>query len=72
MSCHDRFTNTQFLCSPDPKDPDSHKDEGFLKSMWHNLTHHPAHEKDASGASGSTGESTSDDKGKKENKSASD
>ncbi|KAF3072560.1 hypothetical protein V8C40DRAFT_169513 [Trichoderma camerunense] len=60
------------VSSPDPKDPDSHKDEGFLKSMWHNLTHHPAHEKDASGTSGSTGESTSDDKGKKENKSASD
>ncbi|KAL7789073.1 hypothetical protein V8C37DRAFT_387186 [Trichoderma ceciliae] len=65
--------------SSDPNDPESHKDEGFLKSMWHTLTHHPAHEKDASGASGSTGtsgsssEPTNHDKGKKEeNKSASD
>lgn len=45
--------------------------------MWHTLTHHPAHEKDASGAegasgtSGPTGEPASDDKAKKE-KSASD
>jgi molecular chaperone DnaJ len=23
---------------------DSHKNEGFLKSMWHNLTNHPAHQ----------------------------
>jgi molecular chaperone DnaJ len=22
---------------------DSHKNEGFLKSIWHNLTNHPAH-----------------------------
>ncbi|PTB80505.1 DnaJ-domain-containing protein [Trichoderma longibrachiatum ATCC 18648] len=54
-------------CSSDPNDPNTHKDEGFLKSMWHTLTNHPAHEKDASGGSGSTGESTNDDKGKKEN-----
>ncbi|KAK0391154.1 hypothetical protein NLU13_0655 [Sarocladium strictum] len=26
-------------------DPNSHKNEGFLKSMWHNLTNHPAHQK---------------------------
>ncbi|KAI0132054.1 putative mitochondrial DnaJ chaperone [Xylariales sp. AK1849] len=34
--------------SPDPRkddDPATHKDEGFLKSIWHNLTHHPAHQK---------------------------
>ncbi|KAJ2972572.1 hypothetical protein NUW58_g9158 [Xylaria curta] len=24
-------------------DPATHKNEGFLKSMWHNLTNHPAH-----------------------------
>lgn len=24
-------------------DPASHENEGFLKSMWHNLTNHPAH-----------------------------
>ena len=28
----------------DPNDPESHKNEGFLKSMWHNLTNHPAHQ----------------------------
>lgn len=25
--------------------PESHKNEGFLKSMWHNITNHPAHQK---------------------------
>lgn len=24
---------------------DEHKHEGFFKSMWHNLTNHPAHQK---------------------------
>ncbi len=24
---------------------DDHKNEGFLKSIWHNLTNHPAHQK---------------------------
>lgn len=28
----------------DANDPESHKNEGFLKSMWHNLTNHPAHQ----------------------------
>nr|XP_036588283.1 mitochondrial chaperone DnaJ [Colletotrichum truncatum]KAF6799656.1 mitochondrial chaperone DnaJ [Colletotrichum truncatum] len=28
-----------------PDDPESHKNEGFLKSMWHTLTNHPAHQK---------------------------
>lgn len=27
------------------KDTDSHQNEGFLKSMWHNITNHPAHRK---------------------------
>lgn len=60
--------------SSDPNDPNSHQDEGFLKSVWHTLTNHPAHEKDgaSSGTPGSTGGSTSDDKGKKENKPTSD
>ncbi|KAF5505938.1 DnaJ-like protein 1 [Colletotrichum siamense] len=26
-----------------PEDSESHKNEGFLKSMWHTLTNHPAH-----------------------------
>lgn len=28
-----------------PDDSESHKNEGFLKSMWHTLTNHPAHQK---------------------------
>lgn len=24
---------------------EDHKNEGFLKSIWHNLTNHPAHRK---------------------------
>ncbi|KAL2159787.1 hypothetical protein VTH06DRAFT_1920 [Thermothelomyces fergusii] len=30
--------------SDDDNDPDAHKNEGFLKSLWHNLTNHPAHQ----------------------------
>jgi molecular chaperone DnaJ len=30
---------------PDGSDPESHKNEGFLKSMWHTFTNHPAHQK---------------------------
>ncbi|KAI0117099.1 hypothetical protein F4814DRAFT_415227 [Daldinia grandis] len=26
-------------------DPASHRNEGFLKSIWHNLTNHPAHQR---------------------------
>ncbi|GAW22977.1 hypothetical protein ANO14919_125240 [Xylariales sp. No.14919] len=35
-------------------DPATHKSEGFLKSMWHNLTNHPAHRD-------STGKPTTED-----------
>ncbi|KAF5554881.1 molecular chaperone [Fusarium mexicanum] len=31
--------------SRDPNDPESHKNEGFLKSLWHTLTNNPAHQK---------------------------
>ncbi|KAJ1331759.1 molecular chaperone DnaJ [Microdochium nivale] len=31
-------------------DPASHENEGFLKSMWHNLTNHPAHRQDPDGS----------------------
>ncbi|KOS17547.1 DnaJ -like protein 1 [Escovopsis weberi] len=41
-------------------DPASHKDEGFLKSMWHSLTNHPAHQEGADKES-----STKSDKPKK-------
>ncbi|KAI0872659.1 hypothetical protein GGS24DRAFT_466576 [Hypoxylon argillaceum] len=36
-------------------DPATHRDEGFLKSMWHNLTNHPVHRN-------STGKPTKDEK----------
>ncbi|KAI1468712.1 uncharacterized protein F4812DRAFT_424306 [Daldinia caldariorum] len=26
-------------------DPETHRNEGFLRSIWHNLTNHPAHQK---------------------------
>ncbi|CAG9997523.1 unnamed protein product [Clonostachys byssicola] len=42
---------------------DAHKDEGFLKSMWHNLTDHPAHQHNAEEGQGSS--TNSDDKAKK-------
>ncbi|GAB1318760.1 mdj1 protein precursor [Madurella fahalii] len=32
-------------------DDDSHKNEGFLKSLWHNLTNHPAHQQKPEDAS---------------------
>ncbi|KAI1367333.1 hypothetical protein F5Y08DRAFT_298892 [Xylaria arbuscula] len=40
-------------------DPATHQNEGFLKSMWHNLTNHPAH-RDSTGAS-NTGEKKPED-----------
>ncbi|POR36206.1 DnaJ, mitochondrial, partial [Tolypocladium paradoxum] len=44
----------------DPSDPEAHKNEGFLKSMWHTLTNHPAHQKD--GAEGEQSGTTREDK----------
>ncbi|EPE09946.1 mitochondrial chaperone [Ophiostoma piceae UAMH 11346] len=35
----------------DDSNPQSHENEGFLKSMWHNLTNHPAHQNKADGTS---------------------
>ena len=51
--------------STDGSDADSHKNEGFLKSMWHTLTNHPAHQKDGEAA----GETKSDNKDTKDTKS---
>lgn len=49
--------------SPDPNDPESHKNEGFLKNLWHNLTNHPAHQEKPSGeSSDSTTAKKPDDK----------
>lgn len=43
-------------------DPEDHKNEGFLKSLWHNLTNHPAHQqKDGSEGSSSTSTETKKD-----------
>lgn len=41
----------------DDNNPQSHENEGFLKSMWHNLTNHPAHQK----KDGTEGEAASKD-----------
>ncbi|TLD26631.1 hypothetical protein PspLS_05017 [Pyricularia sp. CBS 133598] len=38
-------------------DADSHQNEGFLKSIWHNLTNHPAHRKPESSSETPSGES---------------
>lgn len=35
--------------APPTEDPVSHENEGFLKSVWHKMTHHPAHEKTSDG-----------------------
>jgi molecular chaperone DnaJ len=46
----------------DPNDPESHKNEGFLKSMWHTFTNHPAHQQNKDGATGATGEGKDESK----------
>ncbi|KAJ9149033.1 hypothetical protein NKR23_g4533 [Pleurostoma richardsiae] len=43
---------------------DLHKNEGFLKSMWHNLTNHPAHQNNPEGSD--PGSSDKPDASKKE------
>ncbi|KAK2608959.1 mdj1 protein precursor [Conoideocrella luteorostrata] len=52
-----RVMNVSSSQNTDPSDPESHKNEGFLKSMWHNLTNHPAHQK-----KDEAGDTTSTDK----------
>ena len=43
-------------------DPTDHKGEGFLKSLWHNLTNHPAHQhKDGEAGSSSSSKETKKD-----------
>lgn len=41
-----RVMNVGSSASVDPNNPDSHKNEGFLKSMWHTLTNNPAHQEE--------------------------
>ncbi|CAK7229816.1 mdj1 protein precursor [Sporothrix bragantina] len=59
-------------------DPASHQSEGFLKSIWHNLTNHPAHQKPSEGDAAKTtdkdAKNTKDETkkdGKKDDKSSS-
>ncbi|CEJ85054.1 Putative Chaperone DnaJ [[Torrubiella] hemipterigena] len=48
--------------STDPSDPESHKNEGFLKSMWHNFTNHPAHQNKSDGKSSSESDNKNNSK----------
>lgn len=50
--------------SSDASKTEDHKNEGFLKSIWHNLTNHPAHQKD-NNTEGQTGSTTNADAEKK-------
>lgn len=46
---------------------EDHKNEGFLKSIWHNITNHPAHRKpESDGEADSKTEADSEEKKKKE------
>ncbi|KAI1393952.1 uncharacterized protein F4822DRAFT_31480 [Hypoxylon trugodes] len=60
--------STQKAASKDD-DPASHKNESFLKSIWHNLTNHPAHQKPEDQAP--TSQNKSDEKHKKNSDSGS-
>ena len=46
-------------------DSTSHENEGFLKSMWHTLTNHPAHQNNPAGEA-ETKPTASEDKTKKD------
>ncbi|PSS02089.1 hypothetical protein BD289DRAFT_458189 [Coniella lustricola] len=48
---------------------EDHKNEGILKSIWHNLTNHPAHRKSDAESGSSTDSSSADEKKKQENSS---
>lgn len=51
-------SNTAPNATTKDEDPASHENEGFLKSVWHKMTHHPAHEKPGEAGSKSTDESS--------------
>ncbi|KFA61916.1 hypothetical protein S40285_02821 [Stachybotrys chlorohalonatus IBT 40285] len=53
---------------PDDMDPESHKNEGFLKSIWHTLTSHPAHQKNAESESSPSKDDPSKEKAKDDTK----
>ncbi|SPO06003.1 related to heat shock protein MDJ1 [Cephalotrichum gorgonifer] len=58
-------------------DPDSHKNEGWMKSIWHTLTNHPAHQKpsdkdsDANKDSTAGKDTSTDSKGEDDSKKSS-
>ncbi|KAI0593847.1 hypothetical protein F4775DRAFT_596830 [Biscogniauxia sp. FL1348] len=54
-------------------DPATHRNEGFLKSIWHNLTNHPAHKgnEDQSSSDNNQTGGRSDDQSKKDSGSGS-
>ncbi|KAF9881947.1 mitochondrial chaperone [Colletotrichum karsti] len=45
-----------------PDDSENHKNEGFLKSMWHTLTNHPAHQKGSETDASKSSDAKSDEK----------
>ncbi|KAK1471493.1 chaperone DnaJ [Colletotrichum cuscutae] len=45
-----------------PDDSETHKNEGFLKSMWHTLTNHPAHQKSGEDGAAPTDKKTDEKK----------
>lgn len=65
------MTGTAWLTSTsnsgDASTSEDHKNEGFLKSIWHNLTNHPGHQKpegqaDATSKATDSGEKSDSDK----------
>ncbi|PHH71645.1 hypothetical protein CDD82_6397 [Ophiocordyceps australis] len=65
-----RVTNFPSSSPTSSSDAESHKNEGFLKSIWHSLTNHPTHQKDAQDADPTkTSENTAKDNKMKDNSS---
>ncbi|KAI5866768.1 hypothetical protein GGS23DRAFT_603001 [Durotheca rogersii] len=52
-------------------DPQTHRNEGFLKSIWHNLTNHPGHQYPGQKASGEQKKTGKNEEPKKESGSGS-
>ena len=52
LATNEEFTssNSGHRAATKDDDPATHQNEGFLKSIWHNLTNHPAH-RDSMGGS---------------------
>lgn len=67
----DRRSSKSSTSEADSSDAETHKNEGFLKNIWHTLTNHPAHQKDAQGQSGAAKEDTKEGKSNDERKKSS-